>query len=131
MGLDMCLEGRKFLWTNWNQPERNIKEDGFRLKEKRLELGYWRKHPDLHGFIVETFADGRDDCQEIWLDWEHIKQIIEAIKDKKLPKTSGFFFGESDGTEDEESIKIFESAIKWLETKEENVMKDVYYQASW
>lgn len=27
-------------------------------------IGYWRKEPNLHGFIVENFADGNDDCRE-------------------------------------------------------------------
>jgi hypothetical protein len=56
MGLDMYLTGEKFLMT------RNLEEDGFRLRSKTLELGYWRKHPNLHGYIVQTFADGTDEC---------------------------------------------------------------------
>jgi hypothetical protein len=31
--------------------------------DRDREVGYWRKHPDLHGYIVETFADGVDACQ--------------------------------------------------------------------
>jgi len=40
------------------------------------ELVYWRKHPDLHGFIVTTFADGVDNCQQIWLSDNDIETII-------------------------------------------------------
>ena len=48
----MYLKGNKFYWTNWREPEKNLTEDGFEVTDKNLELGYWREHPDLHGFIV-------------------------------------------------------------------------------
>lgn len=131
MGLDMYLTGQKYLRENFQEPEKNVTEDGFTLKTKELRLGYWRKHPDLHGFIVQTFADGVDECQKIDLSPDQMRTIVQAVKDKKLPKTGGFFFGESDGSEDEETIKIFEAAIQWAETEETGVWRDVYYQASW
>jgi hypothetical protein len=128
MGLDMYLEGRTFNWTTKaKQPMR----DGYRVKGILLELGYWRKHPNLHGYIVKTFADGVDECQEIHLDADQIRQIIEAIKSKKLPHTDGPFFGRSDGGEDAESIDIFERAIKWLDAAPKEEFRDVVYQASW
>src|ERR1700683_3641911 len=30
-----------------------MQEDGFRLRSKTVELGYWRKHPNLHGYICQ------------------------------------------------------------------------------
>lgn len=108
MGLDMYLCGNSFLWKKETR-------DNFRLREVQLELGYWRKHPDLHGYIVNTFADGVDECQEIPLTADNMIQIVAAIKGKKLPHTEGFFFGSSDGSEDDYSIGIFLAAIKWLE----------------
>ena len=132
MGLDMYLTGEKYLPTNWDKPEDNVTEDGFRLKSKELQLGYWRKHPNLHGYIVNTFAGGNDNpCQRIELSANSMRQIIEAVKNKDLPHTEGFFFGESDGSEDEETIEIFTKAIAWLETKEDNVWRSVFYTASW
>ena len=92
MGLDMFLTGRKYLQTNWDKPEDNVTEDGYRLSTKHLELGYWRKHPNLHGYIVNTFADGEDNCQDIDLSADNMRQIIEAVEKKKLPHTDGFFF---------------------------------------
>ena len=131
MGLDMYLNGSKYLRQDFNNPDAVPKEDGFRLKEKRLELGYWRKHPNLHGYIVQTFADGVDECQIIDLTADQMQTIIEAVKNKALPKTEGFFFGESDGSEDEETIQIFEAAIKWLNEEPDNEWRSVFYQASW
>lgn len=131
MGLDMHLNGEKYFWTNWQEPEKNIMEDGFRVKEKQLDLGYWRKHPNLHGYIVATFADGKDECQSIYLPEEAMLNIIDAIKGKRLIPTKGFFFGESDGSEDEESIAIFEKAIEWLKARCGGESRTVYYKASW
>jgi hypothetical protein len=75
------------------------------LKAEIYELGYWRKHPNLHGYIVQEFADGKDECQEIPLGEDELIQIMEAVKANELPHTTGFFFGVSEGTT-EESPKI-------------------------
>ena len=32
MGLDIDLYGEKFYWTNWNDPSKNLLEDGFRIQ---------------------------------------------------------------------------------------------------
>lgn len=124
MGLDMYLLGEKSFF-----PKVAI-EDGYKVESHILELGYWRKHPDLHGFIVETFADGIDNCRQIELSVNNIKQIIQAIKDRVLPKTTGFFFGESDSSMDERSIEILEKAIAWVEDEKEE-FRSIHYRASW
>jgi len=134
MGLDMNLSGRKFYWTDWASPKeerRKQGEDGFELKEKILRLGYWRGHPDLHGFIVQTFADGEDECQEIELDKEEIERILAASEAGQLPKTTGFFFGVSQPEDKEETRKILRGALEWLDHKEKGVSRSVVYQASW
>src|ERR1022692_2449086 len=89
MGLDMYLTGEKFVMNA------SLQEDGFRLRSRILELGYWRKHPNLHGYIVQTFAGGKDECQDIYLGVAHIRTIIAAVKEQELHHTTGFFFGES------------------------------------
>jgi putative AlgH/UPF0301 family transcriptional regulator len=131
MGLDMYLRGDKFL-TTWEEVARPI-EDGYEVEERRLALGYWRKHPDLHGFIVKEFASGVDECQDIELDAEGLAKIAEAIRAKRLPHTTGFFFGESswhDGHE-EEYAQTFDKARQWLETKVAGEWRSVTYRASW
>jgi hypothetical protein len=131
MGLDMFLNGEKFIWGDFKNPANNPTEDGFPVKSRKLELGYWREHPNLHGFIVNEFAGGKDDCSEIYLDADKIKRIMEAVRDEFLPHTEGFFFGVSDGSEKEETLQIFAKALEWLETKEEGISRSVFYQASW
>ncbi len=127
MGLDMYLNGRKNLW------DRKRVEDGFTVNSVEIELGYWRKHPNLHGFIVKTFANGKDECQVIELDEDKLKQLIAAVEQDRLIPTTGFFFGASDGSEKEGDLKILNAALAWLNGVENkgDEYRTVYYQASW
>lgn len=144
MGLDMYLEGRKYLLSGRNDEVPT--EDGFRLKEKILELGYWRKEPNLHGYIVKTFADGKDDCQDIELSVEDAQKIREAVRNRQLVETSGFFFGQSADPNSEdpeerkwaeeferETIEIFDKAIAWVNDAktDKTSMRWIVYRASW
>jgi hypothetical protein len=131
MGLDMYLDGEKYLWTDHLSPENNLREDGYRVKTRTIELAYWRKHPDLHGYIVNTFAEGVDNCQPIALEATDIETIIEAVARDNLPHTEGFFFGASDGTEKQEDLRIFRAALKWLRDDQHGIFRTVYYRASW
>lgn len=123
MGLDMYLTGERYFSQD------KYREPG--LIGERYQLGYWRKHPNLHGHIVQEFADGEDDCHEISLTQEDLLAIIEAIENNRLPITTGFFFGASDGTEKERDLQIFRDAIIWLEAPDESASRFITYQASW
>jgi hypothetical protein len=115
MGLDMYLTGRKYFWQTWDNSAADRCEDGKRIRSLDVDLGYWRKHPNLHGYIVQAFAKGKDDCEEIELSADDIRNIIGAVKAKRLPKTEGFFFGASDGSEHDEDLKVLNEALTWLE----------------
>jgi hypothetical protein len=123
MGLDMYLTGEKYFHS---RPEKRGQK-----KAERFDLGYWRKHPNLHGYIVEQFAGGEDDCREIELSADGIRQIIAAVEANELPETTGFFFGVSDGSEKPDDLQIFREALAWLEEPEEGVWRSVSYRASW
>ena len=131
MGLDMYLTGEKFFWTDWEHPEKNRTENGLKISTLDVELGYWRKHPNLHGYIVQAFADGKDECQRIELSAEQIEKIVMAVQAKNLPHTEGFFFGASDGSESEKDVAVLRKAIEWVNVKEKGVSRTVYYRASW
>lgn len=140
MGLDMYLQGEKFFWTNWDNPDAHRKEDGLEVRSLRVKLGYWRKHPNLHGYIVKTFANGLDECQEIELSRENILQTTEAVKARTLPQTEGFFFGRSANDDDgeaeieaeiEDDLKQLQIALDWLDVKEVHVSRSIIYRASW
>lgn len=131
MGLDMYLYGDKFKFRDWENPENNETEDGFEVQLKRLNLGYWRKHPDLHGYIVRHFGDGVGDCSEILLDEKKITRLIKAVEQDNLPRTEGFFFGESLPEYKEHTIQVLNGALKWLQDEQDKCHKTVIYQASW
>ena len=145
MGLDMYLEG-VVMYNTYSEGCCPIK-DGLRRKKDVYELGCWRKEPDLHGFIIQTFAEGVDECREIELVAEDIQLIIEAVKEGNLPTTRGFFFGksakkDSDDPEEREcyerfsneTIEVFNNALKFLNktfVPEDGDFRWVIYKASW
>lgn len=137
MGLDMNLYGRKMLWHNrYDEKDEPKMEDGYPVDSVILEMGYWRKHPDLHGYIVETFAEGVDECQEIELSVEDLRMIAAAIRANKLPHTEGFFFGDSSWHigKEEEYAALFEKAAEWKSAecdRNKEFYRVVYYRASW
>jgi hypothetical protein len=65
---------------------------------KPREIAYWRKHPNLHGWM-ERLAEQKNldydsfNGVELELTWEDIEQLERDIRNKKLPGTAGFFFG--------------------------------------
>lgn len=130
MGLDMYLTGEKYL-LDWSNPANNKHEDGYPLKATRFALGYWRKHPDLHGYIVNNFAESEDDCKPVFLSADNIAELIAAVRAGNLPKTTGFFFGESTNDDEQkaEDVEILSKALEWLRADEWH--RSIYYQASW
>ena len=146
MGLDMYLRGEQYN-SPYHEEIPQPKLDGkYAISDYKVDLGYWRKHADLHGYIVDEFADGKDDCQQINLTQKNLEDIIDAIRNDNLKLDhSGFFFGNSteigyyDEKEKNYAISCFEKAIEFLkegfEMKEKHELyiepRGVYYRASW
>lgn len=124
MGLDMYIFGEEPEQPRGTFGSYSEKRGHFMAKE----LAYWRKHPNLHGYIVQTLANGVDECQHIDLDAVSIREAIGAIQRREMPETEGFFFGKSDSSQDEPSIEALRRVLTWLEAKPG---RRVYYQASW
>ena len=70
--------------------------------EPPREIAYWRKHPNLHGWMEQLWRNknnthGLNDITfngiELELTWEDLDALEEDIKNERLPSTSGFFFG--------------------------------------
>ena len=127
MGLDMWMFGKEHrLWatdpdaTKWEETSDSI------------ELAYWRKHPNLHGYIVQQFAGGVDKCQNIPLTATDLLDIIEAVKGLSLPHTEGFFFGQSHMDEDEIALDMdqLSKVLDWLK-EDTKLLRTIHYQASW
>jgi hypothetical protein len=72
------------------------------------QIHYWRKHPNLHGFMENLYIEkggiSREfNCRPVKLTQEDIDKLAEVILDKNLPETEGFFFGESLGDKEQEN----------------------------
>lgn len=61
------------------------------------ELAYWRKHPNLHGWMHKLWDEkghsGDFNGDELELTFEDLDRLEYVIKRKELPSTAGFFFG--------------------------------------
>jgi hypothetical protein len=69
---------------------------------KPKELMYWRKHPNLHGWMENLYreqgGEGDFNGDELELTWDDITRLEEDVLAGRLPATTGFFFG--DGADD-------------------------------
>lgn len=72
------------------------------------ELAYWRKHPDLHGWMQQHWAaetgiedPERFNCVNLELSAERLELLASDILGGTLPQTQGFFFGRSEGNREE------------------------------
>ena len=86
---------------------------------KPKEIMYWRKHPNLHGWMENLWQrKGRPGAEsdsemfngiELELTWEDLMELEYDIAHKALPSTTGFFFGDDSDAyykkQDQEFIK--------------------------
>lgn len=77
--------------------------------ETASNLFYWRKHPNLHGWMEELYYSKGGTAQSfncvcVALDEDDLNQLEADIRAGNLPPTNGFFFGQSDGTEMEADL---------------------------
>jgi hypothetical protein len=105
------------------------------------EIAYWRKHPNLHGWMeqlwnskgrpgVEQYSTNADvmfNGIELELTWEDLDALEEDIKNARLPATRGFFFGDgSDEYYRDQDLKFIKEARAEIFTG-----LKVFYNSSW
>lgn len=123
MGLDMYAYKTKATPTS----EVDFSSQNFQPEE----VHYWRKHPNLHGWMENLYyeKDGKADsfnCVNVMLDSDDLDALEYDIKNGNLPQTGGFFFGETDGSETEDDLLFVETARKAIEEG-----YTVYYTSWW
>lgn len=102
MGLDMYAYSAAKAGANaeyWDSGQ--FEGDNFVSKvTKPKELAYWRKHPNLHGWMAELWMSRNDGTSadefngvELELFESDLDDLEEAVRNGELPGTSGFFFG--------------------------------------
>ncbi len=121
MGLDMYA---------YSTPEQPATPVDFKVADAR-ELHYWRKHPNLHGWMQTLYIakGGRDpqfNCAPVTLTAEDLDRLESAIRGDALPPTSGFFFGKTDGTERDDDIAFIAKAREAI-----TAGHTVYYDSWW
>ena len=126
MGLDM------FAFSTKAKPKTEV---DFETKNfDPTEIHYWRKHPNLHGWMQNLYeskggdpnADFNGEC--VVLTESDLDDLEHDIKQCDLPDTTGFFFGNSQNDDDEmkddlEFVRKARTAIKEGKT--------VYYTSWW
>ena len=99
---------------------------------KPREIAYWRKHPNLHGWM-EKLAHNKgleyDSFNGIELELTHedLVELERAVTHGQLPGTSGFFFGEdSDDYYRKHDLEFIKNARAEL-----FLGLKVFYNSSW
>lgn len=126
MGLDM------YAFSTKAKPK---KEVDFETKNfDPEEIHYWRKHPNLHGWMENLYRDKGGDPNApfngecVVLTTSDLDNLEHDLKQWDLPDTSGFFFGQS-GTDDE----TLKDDLEFVRNAREAVAdgRTVYYTSWW
>ena len=112
---------------------------------KPYELAYWRKHPNLHGWMEKLWLrkngfPSNTDVQfiedkeppsfngiELELTWDDLDDLERSIRNRKLPDTQGFFFG------DPADNRYYVQDLEFVNTAKAEVFLGlkVFYNSSW
>ena len=99
--------------------------------EKPREIAYWRKHPNLHGWMHKLWNErghsGDFNGDELELTWEDLDRLEYVIKHQELPGTSGFFFG----TDADDHYR--DQDLKFINEARAEITRGwrVFYNSSW
>lgn len=140
MGLDQYayVAAKAGAYDEYYSDENYDKDDSDPTKvSKPRELAYWRKHPNLQGWMERLWLQknselAKDDrasfnCVELELAWEDLERLELDIISAGLPKTSGFFFGnDSDEFYYNDDLEFIKNA-----KAEIFVGLRVFYNSSW
>jgi hypothetical protein len=126
MGLDMYAQVRS------TKPQTAVDFKSEEGVEDR-ELHYWRKHPNLHGWMENLYylKGGKAEsfnCVSVELDLDDLALLEKHVKEGVLPSTAGFFFGNSQNDEEEsnEDLEFIKEAREAIAGGEY-----VYYTSWW
>ena len=104
---------------------------------KPYEIAYWRKHPNLHGWMEELWRkknepglqhpDQTFNGIELELTWDDLDELERAIRHKQLPDTQGFFFG------DPSDSYYYKQDLEFVNNAKAEVFLGlkVFYNSSW
>lgn len=138
MGLDMSAYKTKAKFTKevdfndeiFGKDERGQMDYENPIIESK-EIAYWRKHPDLHGWMEELYrskggTEKSFNGDPVVLTEKDLDELKIAVLTGNLPNTQGFFFGESDRNRDFEDLQFIEKAKQAI-----NEGYTIFYDSSW
>lgn len=141
MGLDMyayvaARAGQQTEFYDGAEWDADLKEHRNPNVNKPREIAYWRKHPNLHGWMAQLWL-GRENNElrdagnfngiELELTAEDLDDLERAVKKCQLPATSGFFFGtDADHHYYKDDLKFIQ-----LARAEMFLGLKVFYNSSW
>lgn len=125
MGLDMYAGSLR------SKPEKPVDFDVTKENVANGDLHYWRKHPNLHGWMEKLYREKGGEaesfnCVSVELTAEDLDKLQSAVENRELPPTAGFFFGASDGRELSDDLNFIRKARESLAAGE-----FVYYSSWW
>jgi hypothetical protein len=100
-------------------------------KTRPREIAYWRKHPNLHGWMRRLWEskgnEGGFNGDELELTYEDLERLELDVIAGTLPSTSGFFFGnDADEHYREQDLEFIKNARAEL-----FMGLKVFYNSSW
>jgi hypothetical protein len=141
MGLDQYAyiadkAGQQNEWYEnsvWNEVTREYENH---INSKPQEIAYWRKHPNLQGWMEQLWmekggvapeTDPTFNGVELELTWDDLDRLEQDVQHKRLPQTRGFFFG------DDSDDYYRERDLEFIKTAKAEVFlgRRVFYNSSW
>ena len=99
--------------------------------DSHREIAYWRKHPNLHGWMKQLWESrgnaGMFNGNEIELTWNDLDLLEAVVKQKALPNTQGFFFGE------DSAEYYYDKDLEFIKNARADLFLGlkVFYNSSW
>jgi len=141
MGLDMyayvaARAGQQDEFYKGAEWDNEIKDHRNPNVNRPREIAYWRKHPNLHGWMARLWLarEGNELREldnfngiELELDADDLDLLEYVVKERELPGTSGFFFGnDADDYYYNDDLKFIQMA-----RAEMFLGFKVFYNSSW
>jgi hypothetical protein len=130
MGLDMFAFKVQKEVLKEQEVDFLISDEVENTENEPQELHYWRKHPNLHGWMENLYrekggTDPQFNCVNLNITEEDLDKLENDVNQEDLPHTSGFFFGESQPEDKKDDLEVI--------TKAREALKEGYavYYTSW
>ena len=139
MGLDQYayavmphrLNTPTYVWWDTEEAEAEAERRGI---EPTKQIAYWRKHPNLQGWMEDLWHRRSDagagwdafNCEWVEVTFDDLVDLEFAVTNDDLPETTGFFFGESQPEDKEDDLEFIKAAREAISCD-----MQVYYRSWW